>query len=555
MPEGVEFLLDLQAKMDAATKMVREMTKVEVEALKAAEAIRKAEKSTTLLNDVMGKTGASFKAVGSVMVGQLAAMATFEGLKTMASGFVHLTEEALQAAGEAERTRRSFEGLMGVEVADELLGFMDRLANKTEFTDGALKGFASSLVRAGYSGEEFKRAIAATIDLAAMSQDKMAGAAEAINLLSKIQLKGGISERELVGARIDPGAYFKRIAETTGIGIKEVEKKIQEGKVSVGILREALYAEITKKTGKGLGGLGVSMSDTYLAQVEKAKDIIPNLFEELEKTGGLEKISAGLGRLVEGLAPDSPAGKRIIDGLTDMINRFGDLVEKVDFEVWSNRIVNAIELFTGVVDVGANVAGELGMLFDKFTMFGEALGESLYETVEFIGKFFDAAWEIGTAVWRGIKAGIGAGFNYVTEGISNLGDAISAKFKSVLGIHSPSAVFADFGIMIPAGVGVGIKRELPALKALVASALGPDALLPMLVEPEPVLSLASYGPAPTVPPGAAGGDRHFEANITVNVSGADSQGSPREVGETIAVRIRQEVLSLFGQLAVEGGAA
>lgn len=553
---GVEFMMELEAKFDEATKMIREMTKVEAEAARVDAALRKAGKSTSLFQDAIGKTGGAFKSLGASFLSTAAALATVEGVKSVGRFFMDMTSDALQAAGEAERLRRSFEGLMGVAPADELLGFMDRLANKTEFTDGALKGFASSLVRAGYSGEQFDRALAATLDLAAMSQDKMAGAAEAIGLLSKIQLKGGISERELVGAKIDVAGFYKRVAADTGIGIKEVEKQIQAGKVSVSVLREALYAEITKKTGKDLGGLGLSMSDTYLAQLEKTKDIIPNLFEELERTGGLEKISDGLGRLVEGFAPGSPAGTKIVNGLTDMINRFGDLVSAIDFDVWAGRISRAMDLFSGLVEVGAAVAGEIGMLFDKFSLFGEALGESLYETVEYVGKFFDAAWNIGAAVWQGLKDSLANGVKFVTEGVSNLGSAITDKFKSILGIRSPSQVFANFGLMTAAGFEMGITRALPGVAATVASAFSPSALMPPVSEAPGVGALAVERGAARLPgAGASAPASTFEAHITVNIGAVPGgEGAAKEVADQAALGVRRALEAIFVQWAAEGGA-
>lgn len=552
MSEGVEFHMELQAKFDEANKMLRQMTKVEAEAAKLDKALGKAGKSTTMLADVTGRIGTSFQSAGSSMLDHLAALATFSGLKSLAMGFVHLGGEALHAAGEAERTRRSFEILLGDEPADKLLGFLDRLAGKTEFTDGALKGFAGSLLKAGVSGEGLERALAATIDLAAMSQDKLAGAEGAIGLISKIQLKGGVSERELVGAGIKGADFFKRVAAETGIGIKEVEKQIAAGKVKSTVLIEALYSQIAEKTGKPLGGAGVAMSQTYLAQLEKAKDIVPNLFEELENSGGFTKVTAGLSRLVEGLSPDSPAGGKIIRGLELMIDRFGDLISDIDFDAWSDRLVSAIDIFTVLVEVGAAVGGELGMLFSKFTAFGEALGETLFETTELVGDFFNAASELGAALWEGLQEGIVSGITWVVDSAKQLGDAAIGSLKSVLGIHSPSTVFAEAGMDTGEGFELGVMRSLPGVVDTVANAFGPDMLLPVVASQPSIGAAISTGGAAAL---AAGGGPRMEAHITINVGAAagDAAGA-REQAEQVGLNVRQALQSVFENWAAEGGA-
>jgi hypothetical protein len=558
---GVEFQMELTAKLDEATKMLREMTKVEAEAAKLDSALRKAGKATSVLEDLTGKAGGSFKAVGSTMLEHLTALATFEGLKDLGEGFIELGKEALLAAGEAERTRRSYQLLLGDEPANELLGFLDRLAGKTEFTDGVLKQFAGSYIKAGISGEALNRAMAATIDLAAMTQNKMEGAAGAIGLISKIQLKGGISERELVGAGIGGQAFFKRVSEETGIGIKDVEKKIAEGKVKAGILIEALYSEIAAKTGKPLGGAGVAMSQTYLAQLEKTKDIIPNLFEELEATGGLEPLTKGLDRLVQGLSPDSVAGGKIVHGLSVMLDGFGKLVAGIDFEAWSNRAVSAMEIISGIAWFTAGALGDLGKVFDGLTRLGESLGETLYETTALVEDFFKGAMKLGEAVWQGLQDGIVSGITYVVNAVAGLGTAVADRLKSVLGIHSPSTVGMDVGRNLDAGVEVGVNRGMPQVEDTIGEAFGPR-LLPGLTPPFQLTapaqpSLAYGGPSPAadvVSPRA--GDRTFEANITINIGApAGTAGEAQDQAEEAGRSVQRALESLFERWAAEGGAA
>jgi hypothetical protein len=547
--EGIEFLLELTARLDEATKMVRELNKVELEALQADRALKKAEKQVTLFGKAMGKVKGSFFSAGKAAVGQFAALASFEGLKRVGGAVLNIGEEALHAAGEAQRLRRSFEHLIGDKPADVLLSFLDRLAAKTEFTDGALKGFASQLLRAGFAGESLKRALAGALDLAALSPDKMAGAQEALALFSKVQLKGGVSERELVSAGLSPVAFFKDMAKQLGISVKEVEKRISEGKVKTSVLLEGLFTAITRKTGKDLGGAAVTMAPLFESQLEKAKDIIPNLFEELERTGGLESVTAGLARLVENLSPDSPAGRKIIDGLTAMLDGFGNLIGKVDFDAWSSRLVVAMEIFQGVVGFGVAVVEELGNVFDALTGFGDALGDVLFDVVQGVGDFFNAAKELGAAIWRGIKEGIVSGVTSVTSAVKDLASSAIGGVKEVLGIHSPSAVFAAFGMQTALGFQVGVERALPALGQSMAAAFSPEALMPGLVG----LTAAAAAAGPMAAPGPGGPVLH--ASVVINIGVGQGVGTLRELAQAAEAGARQGLLATLEQLAAEGAGA
>lgn len=73
---------------------------------------------------------------------------------------------------------------------------------------------------------------------------------------------------------------------------------------------------------------------------------------------------------------------------------------------------------------------------------------------------WNAGSQIIAGLWNGISGAIGGLYNNIRNALSGLvGEAMSA-----LGIHSPSRVFRDkVGKFIPSGIGVGIKRNTPAL--------------------------------------------------------------------------------------------
>ena len=74
----------------------------------------------------------------------------------------------------------------------------------------------------------------------------------------------------------------------------------------------------------------------------------------------------------------------------------------------------------------------------------------------------NAGSQIISGLWNGISGAIGGLYSNIKGALSGLVN----KAKSALGIHSPSRVFRDMvGKYIPLGIGVGIKRNTPALLA------------------------------------------------------------------------------------------
>lgn len=73
---------------------------------------------------------------------------------------------------------------------------------------------------------------------------------------------------------------------------------------------------------------------------------------------------------------------------------------------------------------------------------------------------------IGSDIIRGICDGFGRISGYITSKVNQVKDQITAKFKSIFGIHSPSTLMRDtIGIQISAGIGEGIEDGIPqALK-------------------------------------------------------------------------------------------
>ncbi|HKO90589.1 MAG TPA: hypothetical protein VJU61_05530, partial [Polyangiaceae bacterium] len=89
------------------------------------------------------------------------------------------------------------------------------------------------------------------------------------------------------------------------------------------------------------------------------------------------------------------------------------------------------------------------------------------------GFFTAAPWEkLGSLIVDGIVNGMNAADEWLMDAIRGLGDKAMQAFKETLGIASPSRVFTDLGLQIPAGVEQGIEKGTPAAQEAAGNMVG-----------------------------------------------------------------------------------
>lgn len=205
----------------------------------------------------------------------------------------------------------------------------------------------------------------------------------------------------------------------------------------------------------------------------------------------------------------------------------------------------AVDWIRGAISWFANLPGMIGGWFSS--MASAAIGKA-GELVSFVrslpGKIMSAIGNLGslllgagrdllTGLWNGISGAAG----WLKDKIFGFfGSLLPGWAKDILGIHSPSVVFAqEIGEFIPPGVGVGMESAMPGLidqarsmtDDLLAAAQIPDGSLTAPV-------LASSGMAPS---GASGG------SVSVNFTGNTSDALATVIMEMIRIGKIQLVTS------------
>lgn len=98
--------------------------------------------------------------------------------------------------------------------------------------------------------------------------------------------------------------------------------------------------------------------------------------------------------------------------------------------------------------------------------------------VETIVRGFLAAvksyWDIGKSIVDGIRQGIVEQWQRLKSDVSNLFTGLISWIKNLLGIHSPSRVFADIGQNMAAGIGAGWASTIGDINRQIGESLQPQ---------------------------------------------------------------------------------
>ena len=170
----------------------------------------------------------------------------------------------------------------------------------------------------------------------------------------------------------------------------------------------------------------------------------------------------------------------------------------------------------------------------------------IYKNWDKIGPWFTKAWntvksafqtawawfkglpdqfmQLGKDILNGIIAGITSRVDAVVTAIGSVASKLKAKFTGMLGIQSPSRVFASYGLNIGEGAALGILRGVPGVQRAVSklSAITASG------------ALATAAHAVGLPaPGAGGGQLviHFSPQITIQAGAGAQQTAQMTVAE------------------------
>lgn len=214
------------------------------------------------------------------------------------------------------------------------------------------------------------------------------------------------------------------------------------------------------------------VKDAAADAVSKAVDEFKDLASKLKL-----KLDAAIDK-VKGFAKDITSRMKsgTADAVADAASQLGNLAGKAK-EKFDNTIARAKSFATGLIsklkggaaDAVSSAASQLATMPQKVK---EKLDLVIQKAVSFAANLKEKFTSAGKNALAGIIIGISSKIEEVKTSISNVGLALINTFKTLLGIHSPSRVFAEQGGFIAAGLIVGMESATDDVKKAAAQLAG-----------------------------------------------------------------------------------
>jgi hypothetical protein len=489
------------------------------------------------LGAIVGRLGAlrGLLAGGPLIAGAVALAAGFLAIVAASAalvGAVGAATAALLRYGLAQASARrsellQLEGLVRLRTwyglaagsATELQSAIDRVSDATASGRGEISGYAQQLYRAGLRGDALSEAL------------------EGMAITASVQGEG--MARRFAG--------------------------MAAGAARAGRSVRALADDVRSR----LGGIAARQALSFDRQMQQLRQNVSRIFDGLEIDGLLRGL-----RMVTSLFSQNTASGRalrqivrvifqpMIDGIARLgpiARRFfqGMILQAQRVVIFYLRVRNAVLRAFGATDILSGINAQtmalqagsvvvMGLVTAVMMAAGAlatfvAMGAAAVAVVRAMlnpiatvqaamAGLFDIGARAGSRLSDGLVSGITQGRDRIVAAVRGLATGAADALRNALQIRSPSRVFAQLGVQIPAGLESGIDAGAP-------SAMG---------------AVESMVASPDAPGGRGGGGSRVSVSIgDVHIHAGSDQSAPRELAQSFA----DELVRLLEGASIELGVA
>ena len=422
------------------------------------------------VGDAMDNAGQKTLSLGDILKANLLSDAIMAGIKAVASGIKSLVSGAIEGYGEYEQLVGGVETLFGSSA------------------DTVIKNAENAYKTAGLSANSYMETVtsfSASL-LQSMSNDTEAAAKKADQALTDMSdnaNKMGTDMQSIQNAYQGFAKQNYTMLDNLKLGYGGTKEEMQRLIDDANALNAAQgnytnysiesYADIvdaihTVQTEMGITGTtALEASTTVEGSINSVKAAYQNFVT------GLGDQNADIGALTEELIQTAgTVAENVLPVIENVVKNIAETVKKQGPDMITKFVAYATEKLPEVLKLGIQLI--VSLVKGLAQNLPELLRGTLALVDTIISAFLDSLpdiIEVGKDIVRGLWEGIKAMASWIGEKVSGFVGGLVDGVKGVLGIHSPSRVFAGIGQNMALGLGQGFERQMQSVTAGIQDAI------------------------------------------------------------------------------------
>ena len=422
------------------------------------------------VGDAMDGAGQKTSVFGDVLKANLLGSAIVSGIKAVASGIKSLIRGAIEGYGEYE----------------QLVGGVETLFGRS--ADTVIKNAENAYKTAGLSANAYMETVtsfSASL-LQSMGNDTEAAAKKADQALTDMSdnaNKMGTDMQSIQNAYQGFAKQNYTMLDNLKLGYGGTKEEMQRLIDDANALKAAQgnytnysiesYADIvdaihTVQTEMGITGTtALEASTTIEGSIGAMKAAYQNFVT------GLGDQNADIGALTEELIQSAGnVAKNVLPVIENVIKNIAETVKKQGPDMITKFVAYATEKLPEVLKLGIQLI--VSLVKGLAQNLPELLRGTLALVDTIISTFLDSLpdiIEVGKDIVRGLWEGIKAMASWIGDKVSGFVGGLVDGVKGVLGIHSPSRVFAGIGQNMALGLGQGFERQMQRVSSGIQDAI------------------------------------------------------------------------------------
>ena len=422
------------------------------------------------VGDAMDGAGQKTSVFGDVLKANLLGSAIVSGIKAVASGIKSLISGAIEGYGEYEQLVGGVETLFGssadtvIKNAENAYKTAGLSANSymetvTSFSASLLQSMGNDTEAAAKKADQAltdmsDNANKMGTDMSSIQNAYQGFAKQNYTMLDNLKLGYGGTKEEMERLIADANALNAAQGNYTNYSIE-----------SYADIVDAIH---TVQTEMGITGTtALEASTTIEGSIGAMKAAYQNFVT------GLGDQNADIGALTEELIQTAGnVAKNVLPVIENVVKNIAETVKKQGPDMITKFVAYATEKLPEVLKLGIQLI--VSLVKGLAQNLPELLRGTLALVDAIISAFLDSLpdiIEVGKDIVRGLWEGIKLMASWIGDKVSGFFSGIVDGVKGILGIHSPSRVFAGIGQNMALGLGQGFEKQMQSVTAGIQNAI------------------------------------------------------------------------------------